>query len=96
MAVQLWNKIEKLAGTTIKPTFVSSGVTASPISSALLDRSEVLVNSIAAVSSGNGHYYGFHLLPNSSCWLINEWRATIEGHSYIERQFVRVVWPEVD
>ena len=88
--------IEKLAGTTLKVTVVNSGATVSPISSALFDRNESLVNSIAAVSSSNGFYYALHLLPNSAQWMINEWRGVISTNTYVERQFVRVRTMETD
>lgn len=88
--------IEKLAGTTLKATFVNSGATASPISSALLDTTDTLINSVAATSSGNGFYYALHLLPNTAQWLVNEWKATIAVNSYTERQMVRVRKMETD
>ena len=88
--------IEKLAGTTLKVTFVNSGAVASPIGSALLDTSDALINSVAATSSGNGFYYALHLLPNSAQWLVNEWKATIAANSYTERQMVRVRKMETD
>ena len=88
--------IEKLAGTTLFVTFVNTGATASPISSALLDKSETLVNCVAATSSGNGLYYATHLLPGSAQWLVNQWYATIAPNTYRERQFVKVIGMEVD
>jgi hypothetical protein len=88
--------IEKIAGTTLKVTFVNSGTTASPISSALFNASEVLVSSVAATDSLNGFYYANHLLPGSAQWMINEWRATIAANTYVERQFVRIRTMETD
>jgi len=88
--------IEKLAGTTLKVTFVNSGATAAPISSAILNRDETLINSVTASDSGNGFYYALHLLPNSAQWMVNEWRATISANSYTERQMVRVRTMETD
>ena len=88
--------IEKLAGTTIKLTFVSSGSIASPISSSLLDKNEQLVNSIAAASSGNGMYYALHTLPGSAQWMVNLWIAVVQANTYQERQFIRVRTMEVD
>jgi hypothetical protein len=88
--------LEKVAGTTFKPTFVSSGATASPISSALLTGSETLSNSLTATSSGDGHYYALHLLPTSPGWLVNQWIAVINANTYVGRQFVKVIAPEVD
>lgn len=90
------NIITKVAGTTIKPTWVSSGTTASPIISRLLDNSETLVSSCAGVSSGNGFYYATHLLPNTRAWYVNEWIAVVNANTYVGRQFYRAVLPEVD
>jgi hypothetical protein len=88
--------IEKLAGTTIKVTFVNTGNTAVVISSALYDTNENMVDSIEGISSGNGMYFAVHLLPNSPQWLVNEWNAYIGVNSFRERQFVRVRAMEVD
>jgi hypothetical protein len=88
--------IEKLAGTTLKVTFVNSGATVSPISSALYNAAESLINSVAATSSLNGFYYALHLLPGSAQWMVNEWRGTINANTYVERQFVRVRTMETD
>jgi hypothetical protein len=88
--------IEKVAGTTLKATLVSSGATINPVSSALFDINETLVNSIAATSSGDGHYYAMHLLPNTRAWYINQWIGVIEANTYVERQFVHALKPEVD
>lgn len=92
----VFNVIEKIAGTTLKPTWVNSGVTPGSICSTLRDKDETLVGSVTATSSGNGFYYALHQLPNSACWLINEWIAGIATNTYVDRQFVRVVKPEVD
>lgn len=88
--------IEKEAGTTFKATWCSSGAVASPILSTLRDASETLVSSVAATASGDGRYYAFHSLPNSPQWLVNEWIATVNANTYVSRQLVRVVKPEVD
>lgn len=90
------NVIEKLGGTTLKATWVSSGDLASPISSALFDRNETLVGSIAAVSSGNGFFYAVHLLPNTRGWYVNQWIGVIGANTYIDRQLIRCTMPEVD
>lgn len=83
--------IETLAGTTIRFTFVNSGATAAPISSALLTASDTLVSSKQATSSGGGFYYADMMIPSSGpLWLVNEWRSFIAPNSYCDRQFVRV------
>lgn len=90
------NVVERVAGTTLKVTWINSGVVPGTICSTLRDRDEALVNSTAATNSGGGFYYALHGLPNSACWLVNEWIAVIGANTYVDRQFVRVLKPEVD
>jgi hypothetical protein len=90
------NTIEVIAGSTIRVTWVNEGSVALPISSALFDNEETLVHSVAAVASGNGYYYADHPVPNSACWLVNQWIAVINANTYRDRQFVHAVLPEVD
>lgn len=86
---------ERIAGTTFRATYVSSGVSADLISSALIDKTETLVSSTTAVNSGNGFYYALHTLPNTPDWFVNQWISVIQASTYIDRQFVRGVHPEV-
>lgn len=88
--------VEAVAGDTIRFTLVSSGDTASPISSALYEGTETLISSVTATSSGNGFYYASMSIPSSHSWLVNEWRATIAGVVRVSRQMVRVHRVEVD
>jgi hypothetical protein len=81
--------IEVIAGTAIKLTFVSSGAVPSNITSALLDQNEVCISSLAAVGSVT-NFYALHQLPNTPGWYINEWKATIQGLNYVNRQFLRL------
>lgn len=90
------NIIRKVAGTTLKATWVSSGATASPISSQLIDGNEQLVSSVTATSSLNGLYYALHSLPNTRAWYVNQWIAVINANTYVDRQFVKAILPEVD
>lgn len=91
------NIIERVAGSTLKSTWVNSGVTANPISSAILDRNETLINSVAATSSGGGFYYALHALPTTpNVWYVNQWIAYIGANTYVDRQFVKATRPEVD
>jgi hypothetical protein len=90
------NVIEKIAGTTFVPTAVNSGATISPLSFQLLSGSETLVNSTAGVSSGDGHYYGTQLLPNSEAWYVSQFIAVINATTYTGRQLVRARALEVD
>lgn len=88
---------QRIAGTTIAPTWVNSGVTPDTIESRLYDRTESVVSSHGAVSSGNGLYFALHTLPTTpNVMYIQEWRATIGGYPYIDRQFVRAIMPEAD
>lgn len=88
---------ERIAGTTIAPTWVNSGTTPDSIESRLYDRSETLVGTYAGVSSGNGHYFALHTLPSTpNVTYIHEWMAMISGYPYIDRQFVRAIMPEAD
>lgn len=93
MRVQI---IEAIAGTTLRTTWVSSGVSCDAISSALLTGSETLVSSIAATSSGDGHYHALHGLPTPGGWYVNEWVARVGVNTYVNRQLVRANRLEVD
>jgi hypothetical protein len=90
------NVIEKIAGTTFMPTLINSGATISPLSFQLLSGSETLVNSVAAQSSGDGHYYGLQLLPTSEAWYISQALAVVNANTYTVRQLVRARALEVD
>jgi hypothetical protein len=87
--------IEKVAGTTVKVTFVSSGSVPSLICSAILDKNETLINSQAAVGSQT-NFYVLHPVPSTPGWYINQWVAVIQANTYVERQFLRVRTMEVD
>lgn len=90
--------VEVIAGTTLRATYVSSGMTVNPLGSALLSGSETVVHSIAAVASGNGFYFALHTVPTSPHlpWLVNEWIGVIASNTYVDRQLVRVHRLEVD
>lgn len=75
--------------------FVNSGATASSISCALRAWDETLISSVAAASSGDGHYYSVVTHPGSNQWVINEWIAVFNGSEYRLRQFGRVHLPNV-
>lgn len=87
---------ERIAGTTIRTTMVSSGVVANPVTSLLVDKNEAVVSSAAGVSSGNGFYYALHTLPVSQAWYVNRWIAVINTNTYEDRQFIRALAPEVN
>ena len=88
--------VDVVAGTTIRATWVSSGVTPTSIFSRILDNAEALVNSASGISSGNGFYYAPHTMPTSRQWYVQEWQAVIEGFPYIDRMFVKTHGMEVD
>ena len=88
--------VEVIAGTTLRATWVNSGITPTSIGSALITGSETLVNSIPGVSSGNGFYFALNPIPTSGGWYINEWIAIIGSNTYVDRQLVRSIRLEVD
>jgi hypothetical protein len=90
------NTLERIAGTTFMQTVVNTGGTISPLSFQLISGSETLVNSAAGVSSGNGHYYALHLLPNSEAWYIGQMIGVINTNTYVARQMIRARALEVD
>jgi hypothetical protein len=90
------NLYDRIVGGTFKGTWVSSGATANPISSALIDKNQAVVSSVSAVSSGNGFYFAYHQLPNTPGYYVNEWRAGVGLTTYVNRQLVRVNDVKVD
>lgn len=88
--------VEEFVGSTLRTTWINSGATASPISSALYDSSNTLISSVAQTSSGDGHYYADIALPMTPGWFLNEQIGVISANTYRRFQYVRVVWPEVD
>lgn len=88
--------VEVIAGDTIRLTWVSSGASPSPIVSTLFSGSETLVSSVAGVSSGNGHFYAHHNLPNTAAWYANKWFAFVSPDTYVKYQYVKAIKPEVD
>ena len=81
--------IEVIGGTTLKATWINSGVTPSSLYSELLDANDTLVNGTLPVSSGNGHYFAVHFVPTSAPWYVNRWTAFIDANTYQNRQLVR-------
>jgi hypothetical protein len=88
--------ITEFIGSTLRATFVCSGATVSGLFSALYDRNEALVNSVAGVSSGDGHYYADLSLPNSAQWMVNKWSGVIDANTYVRFALVQVRTMEVD
>jgi len=90
------NVREKVAGSTYKATWVSSGGIPNPITSSLIDKNKTVVSSISAVASGNGAFYALHPVPNTPGWYVNEWRALAGGFQYVNRQLLHVINEDVD
>lgn len=84
------NTVEALAGDTLKLTWINSGAVAGTIFSTLLDRNHAMVSSAAGVSSGDGHYYALHTMPDSRQWLVNRWTAIVNANTYRKSQFIDV------
>lgn len=80
---------EAIAGTTLRVTWVNSGVTPTSLALSLIDKDETLVSSMTAVSSGNGHYYAPVYIPTSDAWYVAQSIAIIDASTYINRALVR-------
>jgi hypothetical protein len=90
-----YSVITDFVGSTIRTTMVCSGATISPIYSALYDATDALINSVAATSSGNGHYYADHLLPTSPGHYLNEVGGVIGVNTYRRYQLVEARRPRI-
>jgi hypothetical protein len=89
------NAIVDFVGSTIRVTAVNTGATISPLHSALFDASGTLINSVAATSSGNGHYYADHLLPTSPAHYVNMVQGVVGVNTYRRYQLVEAREPRV-
>ena len=90
--------VEIIGGNTLKATWTNSGVTPSSLSSTLLDKDELVVNSFNALTlgnSGNGHYFAVHHVPSSDDWYVNRWISFIDANTYQHRQLVKSTKLEV-
>lgn len=88
--------ITEYIGSTLRATFVCSGATITNAYACLRDRDHVVINSVTAISSGNGHLFADLPLPNSAQWLVNEWGAIINTNTYRRFALVEVKAVEVD
>lgn len=86
--------VEEFIGSTLRTTWVNSGVTYTQGYSALFSVDSTLVNSVAHVSSGNGFYYADHPLPTSRCSLVNEQCGVTATNTYRRYQQVNVLEPD--
>ena len=88
--------VKKLIGDTIQVTWVNSGQTPSPLTAAIYDGSDTIVDSASMVSSGNGHFYHLYTLPNTPGFYVAETLATLAGKPYKNRKTFKAVTGEVD
>lgn len=87
---------ERIAGSTLRVTWVNTGVTPTLLTAALRDRNDAVVSSLTAISSGNGAYYAVLPLPNTPGWWVNEWIAVINANTYVDRQWIKTYVGDVD
>lgn len=91
--------IPVVIGDTFRPTWVSSGVTASPIQYQILTGSETIVNTYAGVDSLNGHYYvDARIDPNSWGAAIYQgrWYATVDANTHVSPEWLNAFPEETD
>jgi hypothetical protein len=88
-----------ILGGTFRPTWVSSGVTAAPITYNILTGSETLVSSYAGVSSGGGHYYVDAMIDPAS-WSPGlyqaKWIATVNANTHVQVEMLQANPYEAD
>jgi len=85
-----------LCGDTVKIRWVNSGVTPSAIIATAFDGAEALVDSGTMISSGDGHYYHLHTIPNTPGYYVAQTLATIAGKPYKNRTPYRAVIKDVN
>lgn len=91
---QRLNIVDEYVGSTLRTTWVNSGVAASPISSALFNSSGTLISSVSQSSSGDGFYFADLALPMTRQWLLNEQIGVIGVNTYRRYQLVNVLQPK--
>lgn len=86
-------------GDSVQFTWINSGTTATDLHHEVYDGDETLVSSATMSSSGNGHYYSFFTIPDSSGavgYYHARLKGSIEGIQFVRsHQFKAVSW-EVD
>jgi len=87
---------EYLVGNTIQATWVNSGVTPTAIHVAIYDGDETLVDSATMSSSGNGHYYYDHTIPNTPGFYAMYYEATINGNPFRNQDKYKALLEQVD
>lgn len=74
-----------LIGDTRKVKWISSGASATAIHFAVYNGAETLVDSATMTDSGNGHYYGWHTIPNTPGYYVVQTTATVGGRPFKNR-----------
>lgn len=85
-----------LCGDTVKIRWINSGITPTAIIGAVYTGSETIVDSAVMVSSGNGHYYHLHTVPNTPGYYVAQTLATISTKPYKNRLAYRAVLMDVN
>lgn len=85
-----------LIGDTIEVSWVNSGVTPTDLYAAIYNGSETAVDSATMVSSGNGHYFYEHTIPNTPGFYVAETIATIGAKPYRNQVRFKAIKGEVD
>lgn len=85
-----------IVGDTFEVSWVNSGITPSAIVAAVYTGSETLVDSAAMVSSGNGHFYHLHTVPNTPGFYVTQTLATISGKPFKRREKYEAIIKDVD
>lgn len=88
--------IRLLAGGTRRFTWIVSGTTPTTIYAVVWTGSESIVNTYAATSSGNGHYFVDLPVPNAPGYYVAGWIVTNNSKPYRTRTPFKVVLTEVD
>lgn len=83
------------AGSTIKLTWVNSGVTPDSIRYSLKNGAETICSSGTMTSSGNGHYYKFITVTTPGYYVADS-TATISSLPFRRYKYIRAIEPEVD
>ena len=85
-----------LCGDTVKVSWINSGTTPTTIIAAVYTGSETIVDSAVMVSSGDGHYYYLHTVPNVPGYYVAQTIATISGRPFKNRTKYRAVIQDVN
>lgn len=85
-----------LCGDTVKMKWVNSGVSPSAIIAAVYNGSGAIVDSAAMVSSGDGHYYHLHTIPDTPGYYVAQTIATVVGKPYKNRTPYRALLMDVN